>query len=375
MTLRAFIADDEAPARARLRRLLADRDFEVVGEAADGPEAVAGINAASPDLVFLDIRMPGATGLEVAAQLQSPRPRIVFCTAFDSCAVDAFALRADDYLLKPINTDRLAATLARLEREIGEARRQAREEADAVRTQQRMLPASAVEIPSFDCFGVSLPAHGVGGDFYDALPIDDERLAVVLGDVSGKGTYAGLLAAALQARVQTLVASGMTRPSAVLSALNRLTVGTMEEHRFATVFVAVFSRRDQAVTYASAGHTPGLLIDQSGVVHELPSTGPAIGWSTSGCFDETSHRFRPGDRLVISSDGVTDTAGPDGEPLGTPGLARLMSTAVVSAHDAVTETLAAVDRLVGGAPAADDRTLLVVRALGSPKRCSAKAVQ
>lgn len=114
--LRALIVDDERPARERLRRLLAGIEgVEVVGEAEDGGDAIEKIGELRPGLIFLDIQMPGCSGLELAASLPAPRPRIVFCTAFDQHAVDAFELHAVDYLLKPVS-------LARLEKAVERAR-------------------------------------------------------------------------------------------------------------------------------------------------------------------------------------------------------------------------------------------------------------
>lgn len=107
--------DDEQPARERLKQLLsAHADVEVVGEAGDGVEAAERIAELSPDLVLLDIQMPGASGLDVAASLGRPRPAVIFCTAYDQYAVDAFELSALDYLLKPVNRARLAAALDRV---------------------------------------------------------------------------------------------------------------------------------------------------------------------------------------------------------------------------------------------------------------------
>ena len=117
MTIRALIVDDEAPARERLRHLLAEvRDVEIVGDAADGEQAIEQIATLTPTVVFLDIQMPGCTGLEVAASLPSPRPHIIFCTAYDQHAVDAFELNAVDYLLKPVNRARLEKALDRVRR-------------------------------------------------------------------------------------------------------------------------------------------------------------------------------------------------------------------------------------------------------------------
>ena len=113
--IRALIVDDEAPARDRLRRLLSEfAGVDVVGEATDGEHAIEQIAALRPSVVFLDIQMPGCTGLEVAAALPGPRPHIIFCTAFDQYAVDAFELHAVDYLLKPVSRARLERALSRV---------------------------------------------------------------------------------------------------------------------------------------------------------------------------------------------------------------------------------------------------------------------
>lgn len=115
MTLRALVVDDEAPARGRLTQLLLERgNVEIVGEAEDGIAALERIQELAPDVVFLDIQMPGCSGLDVAASIGDPRPAIVFCTAFEEHAVDAFELRAVDYLLKPVTRARLDQALSRL---------------------------------------------------------------------------------------------------------------------------------------------------------------------------------------------------------------------------------------------------------------------
>jgi len=113
--IRALLVDDEQTARERLRHMLvAIPDVQVIGEAADGVEAIARIGELRPDLVLLDIQMPACSGLDVVASLPLPRPRIVFCTAFDQYAVDAFELHAVDYLLKPVNRVRLAHAVERV---------------------------------------------------------------------------------------------------------------------------------------------------------------------------------------------------------------------------------------------------------------------
>ncbi len=113
--IRVLIADDELPARQRLRQLLiAHPEFEVVAEAENGAQAMELVASTSPDLLLLDIQMPHGNGLDIAACLPSPRPAIIFCTAFDEHAVDAFELNALDYLLKPVSRTRLEKALARV---------------------------------------------------------------------------------------------------------------------------------------------------------------------------------------------------------------------------------------------------------------------
>lgn len=119
--LRVLLVDDERPARARLRRLLAEvPDLDVVGEADSGPAAVAAIESLTPDLVFLDIQMPGLTGFGVLAEIAPERtPQVVFVTAYDGHALEAFRVHAVDYLLKPVEPGRLLEAVARARRLTG----------------------------------------------------------------------------------------------------------------------------------------------------------------------------------------------------------------------------------------------------------------
>ncbi|MGZ5200454.1 MAG: LytR/AlgR family response regulator transcription factor [Telluria sp.] len=120
--MRLLIVDDERPARERLRRMLAQEPgVEAVAEAVDGIDALAHIDAFRPDALFLDIRMPELSGLELAASLPQPAPLVVFVTAFDEYALRAFDANAIDYLLKPFDAPRLQRALARLRERLGSA--------------------------------------------------------------------------------------------------------------------------------------------------------------------------------------------------------------------------------------------------------------
>lgn len=113
--MKAILIDDERLARAELRRLLAVHpEIEVAGEAANGKQAREVIGALKPDLLFLDVQMPGETGIELLESLDAPAPEVIFTTAYDEFAVKAFELNALDYLLKPVDPARLAVALAKL---------------------------------------------------------------------------------------------------------------------------------------------------------------------------------------------------------------------------------------------------------------------
>ncbi len=128
--MKALLIDDERLARTELRRLLAGagEGITVAGEAANAKQAREQIAALKPDLIFLDVQMPGETGMELLESLEPPVPHVIFTTAYDEFAVKAFELNALDYLLKPVDPARLASALGRLRDKAG-------------------LPAAAVEKP------------------------------------------------------------------------------------------------------------------------------------------------------------------------------------------------------------------------------------
>jgi two-component system LytT family response regulator len=113
--MKALIIDDERLARNELRRLLAAHaDITIAGEAVDVPDALEKIAALKPELLFLDVQMPGADGFSLLERLEPPLPAVIFTTAYDEFAVKAFEFNALDYLLKPVDPNRLVAALEKL---------------------------------------------------------------------------------------------------------------------------------------------------------------------------------------------------------------------------------------------------------------------
>ncbi len=133
MSIRTLLVDDERPARRKMLRFLESApDFEILGEAEDGAEAIAAIERLRPDVVFLDVQMPKMDGFAVASALKDPLPEIVFVTAHDKFALKAFEVHALDYLLKPYDEERFQKVLERI-------RKRRRGERELVERLQRMI--------------------------------------------------------------------------------------------------------------------------------------------------------------------------------------------------------------------------------------------
>ncbi|WP_406662934.1 LytR/AlgR family response regulator transcription factor [Gallaecimonas sp. GXIMD1310] len=171
MTIRTLIVDDEPLARQGLKLRLADiADIELVGEAGSAKEALQSLAALKPDLLFLDIQMPGMTGIELLERLiheDLELPVVVFVTAYDDYAVKAFELHALDYLLKPVDAERLSQCMVRIHSQL-EQRDQARREARMLKALAELAGVSADEVAQRLSRG-----EAVTGDYAEQLAIRD----------------------------------------------------------------------------------------------------------------------------------------------------------------------------------------------------------
>jgi two-component system LytT family response regulator len=185
----ALIVDDEPIARAGLRRMLAEVGWlTCVGEAANGPDAIRAIEALQPELVFLDVQMPGMSGVDVLRALTLP-PYVVFTTAYAEHAVAAFELGAIDYLLKPFGAERLHAGLERVRAALGEPRAALLERIGEafsrgpmsrlfVRTGRSIVPIAVDSVLWFEAVGDYVAVHVAGGQHLLHLSLSklEERL-------------------------------------------------------------------------------------------------------------------------------------------------------------------------------------------------------
>jgi two-component system LytT family response regulator/two-component system response regulator LytT len=194
MILRVLIVDDESLAREEIAYLLGRQDdVEVVGQAADGTQALRLVEELSPDLVLLDIQMPGLGGLEVARRLaaRAGPPQIVFVTAYDQYALDAFAVSAIDYLLKPIEPARLEQTMARVRRRVEGDRRPA-DVADLTNDSvQRLVQLVAERQTRRERLAIKVGERLllVAAEEMIYASVVDDTILVVTGQVTGTSNY------------------------------------------------------------------------------------------------------------------------------------------------------------------------------------------
>src|SRR5262245_1571525 len=181
----------------------------------------------------------------------------------------------------------------------------------------------------FEAVGRSRPSRAIGGDFFEYGDWPSGACGLALGDVSGKGPGAALLAAMLQGMF-TMEADMQHSPSATLARINRALVNRRIEPRFATVFYGVLEP-DGGFRYASAGHPPPLIVRRAGGVERLSSGGPVLGVFAKAEFPDHRCRLEAGDSVVAFSDGVTEAARQDGVEFGEE---RLLATAKASRDSA-----------------------------------------
>lgn len=238
-----------------------------------------------------------------------------------------------------------------------------RELEQAAEIQRRLLPAAAPEVPGWDLAGHNAACRTVGGDYYDFFRYPDGRIAMALGDVSGKGMPAALLMTCLQSSVQVL-AQEPDHLERLMSRLDRVMATNCPANRFVSFFFCVVDPTSGSMVYCNAGHNPPIVVRRDGTVEHLRGGGTMLGILPDLGYVERRAELRPGDVLAIFSDGITEAANDQGEEFGDDRLAAILhryrdepSTTILRHVDE------AVSAFTGGAPAADDITLVVTRRL------------
>jgi sigma-B regulation protein RsbU (phosphoserine phosphatase) len=227
--------------------------------------------------------------------------------------------------------------------------------------QRQYLPSSAPAIHGIDLAGYNAPCRTVGGDYYDFFEYPSGRVAMILGDVSGKGMAASLMMMGLQARAQVLI-DEPENLAATMTRLNRITAANCPPARFITAFLCILDSATGDLVYTNAGHNAPIIMRKAGGYTELGEGGPPLGILANCEYQEFRTRLESGDTLIIYSDGVTEASSPQDEEFEIENLSRaVLALGNVPAKELIAGVIDEIAKFTVGAPPADDVTLIVAR--------------
>jgi serine phosphatase RsbU (regulator of sigma subunit) len=277
-------------------------------------------------------------------------------TRFEDIDKNSFLLVSFDEMTQAVELQRRAAE-ARRESE----RRAAHELEIAKQVQARLFPQTFPPLKTLDYAGVCIQARQVGGDYYDFLHLGEDRMALVLGDISGKGMAGALLMANLQANLRSQRIIARDDPQSLLRSVNQLFYDNTGDSSYATLFFAEYDDRAQRLRYVNCGHLAGLLLRGNDSLERLESTSTVLGLFRDWDCAIGECRLRPGDAIALYTDGVTESFNSAGEEFGEQRLAEaLLRHRALSARDSLAAIVDEIGRFSPGEQY-DDITLILAR--------------
>src|ERR1700730_7255541 len=294
-------------------------------------------------------------GVRFTLPLQRPTWGGVFCQ-FEDPDGNTFVLAGFDEATRATEAGRRAYA------EHLEAKRHAEQELEIARQVQfRLFPQEKPSSPTLDYAGVCIQARTVGGDYYDFLELSENRLALVVADISGKGMGAALLMANLQANLRSQQLSADGRTDQLLNSVNRLLFRNSDPASYATLFFAEFDVGSARLRYANCGHVPAVLVRANGDLERLAPTCTVLGlFKDWNCvMAETS--LGEGDVLALCTDGVTEAMNEAGEDFGESGLIDALRRNISMSAEELAQTIAHDAVRFSGSVQQDDITLIVAK--------------
>jgi phosphoserine phosphatase RsbU/P len=237
-------------------------------------------------------------------------------------------------------------------------RQHAQEAEHAREIQQALMPRELPQIAGCQLAAQCVPARIVGGDYYDAIRLSDSRLAVVIGDVSGKGMGAALLMSNLQAIVRAFAPTGLP-PHDLCARANQLIAANVAPGKYITFFYGVIDAERMRIDYCNAGHNPPLLHHRDGALETLTEGGPVLGILPNAPYACGSVDLRPGDQLALYTDGITEAVDANDEEFGEDRLKALLARPANRAEQLRDQIIASVSTFSNG-NFHDDVTVLVL---------------
>jgi serine phosphatase RsbU (regulator of sigma subunit)/catechol 2,3-dioxygenase-like lactoylglutathione lyase family enzyme len=276
--------------------------------------------------------------------------------AFSDIDGNSFELLGSDEMSREIEAQRQAIA-EKLESE----RRAAQEMEIAKQVQARLFPQTLPPLKNLDYAGICIQARHVGGDYYDFLALGQQRLGLLIGDISGKGIAAALLMANLQANLRSQFALAREQPRLLLRSVNRLFYENTADSAYATFFFAEFDESARRLRYANCGHLPALLLRHDGTLEKLHSTATVLGLFEHWDSPAAECQLHPGDTLALYTDGVTESCNVEGEEFGEQRLVEaLHRRRKLSAHRLLGSVVEEIQKF-SPHEQHDDITLIVAR--------------
>ncbi len=251
---------------------------------------------------------------------------------------------------------------------IGERERMQKELEIARNVQVGLLPKSSPKVKGFDISGTCLPAKEVGGDYFDFVKLGASKLGIAVGDVSGKGVPAAIYMTLTKGILQSHAEENIS-PKLVLNKVNKLLYRTIEKNSFVSMFYAILDIEEKKLTYARAGHNPGIVVNQSdGNSTLLTAEGIALGLEEGTVFDKTLQEntidVHSGDTLVFYTDGIVEAMN---EKLNEFGEDKFLEIVAENRHltssQMIELILKEVKEFASNYPQNDDITLVVIKVL------------
>jgi len=367
---------DDTPANLRLLSQMLTEQGYGVRAVTSGARALASARAVPPDLVLLDIKMPGMNGYEVCEHLKAdPLTRdipVIFISALDEIQdkVQAFAVGGVDYITKPFQFKEVLArtethlSLRKLQEQLRDSNRRMEQElALAGKVQSSFLPGELPATAGWQMAAALKPARQTSGDFYDTISLPDGRLGLVVADVVDKGVGAALFMTLSWILIRSYAMEYPAEPQQVLRAVNDRILAEIDTGQFVTVFYGILDPATGTLTYCNAGHPPPSLYStrDGNVARPLTRTGMALGVTDAEIWEQATAQFGPGDVLVLYSDGVTDAESIEGVSFGRDKVeARVRASLGCSAREILDALLTGIQEFVGESVQTDDVTLMVV---------------
>jgi serine phosphatase RsbU (regulator of sigma subunit) len=238
-----------------------------------------------------------------------------------------------------------------------------RDLSQAAEIQNRMLPEKAPEVPGMDIAGYNVACRTVGGDYFDFFPYPDGKVGLALGDVSGKGMPASLMAMGLQSRVHVL-AEDPGNLGSFMARINKATCVKCPSNRFITFFFSLVDSNTGELAFANAGHNPPIIVRADGSSEMLEGGGPVLGILSIAPYSEMKAQLNHGDLFFLYSDGVTEANNLQYDEFGEDRLIEVLRQhRNEPANQIVLAVTKALTEFAGEAPQADDITLVVAKRL------------